>query len=122
MRRYYITTRRLWRAHVNLFHPQLGSHYVDLANGMVLVSTDFESTSAEEKWHLHPAVARLWNNSLERTNKLSDLLLPVNVHKQFTQSHLTALASIGVTGAHTVADVHKIALALHPLCRLNVEY
>ena len=121
-KRFYITTKYVWKTHVDLFHSVTGSHYVDLANGMVLVSTDFDSARAEETWHSHPAVARLWNSTSERTSKLSDLLQPGNAHKQFTAAHLAALASIGVTGDHTVADVHRIASALHPGCRLNVEY
>ena len=121
-RRFYITQKHVWRTHVDLFHSKTGSHYVDLTNGMVLVSTDFDSDSAEEKWHSHPEVARLWNSGTERGNKLSDLLLPTNAHKRFTVAHLAALASIGVTGMHTLADVHKLASALHPGCRLSVEY
>jgi len=122
MRRFYVAPKSIWRAHVDLFHSRIGSHYVDLAGGMVLVSTDFDNPAAEEKWHLHPEVARLWNSTTEQSSKLSDLLLPAHARKQFTQAHLAALNSIGITGEHTVADVHRIASTLHPGCRLSSEY
>ena len=45
---------------VNLFHPMIGSHYIDLPDGMILMCTSFDhSEIAEDLFHGHPEVAIL---------------------------------------------------------------
>jgi hypothetical protein len=106
---------------VNLFHPVGGAHWVSLEDGWNLVAASVDhSEFSEVEWGSHPNVAVLPHPVFEPTMKLSELL--DSKQHRFTPAHQKALAAIGVTGDHTVWDVHRIARKLHPLCRLrNVE-
>lgn len=134
MRRFYVTTKAVWGEPVpfgeglvlprfNLFHPAVGSHYIDLPNGHILLSADFHSEWCEETWHAHPEVARLPHPVYEGKVTLSDLVnLPEHEQKQFRPHHLDALGAVGIQEHHTVWDVHRIASAIYPLVRLSNTY
>jgi hypothetical protein len=130
MRRFYVTTKEAWLGsserdgntfrHIDLFHPAVGSHYIDLPDGMILLSTDFATETTEAIWHAHPEVARLPHPIYESGVKLNDLHQKAeHAHKQFRAHHLAALAAIGITGEHTIFDVHRIASAINPLVKLS---
>ena len=79
-----------------------------------------ESGHFQNLWHGHPKVAILPDPQSEGNIRLSDLLVdPTHKPKKFARHHLQALSIIGVTPAHTVWDVHRLASARCPTCRLG---
>ena len=106
---------------VRLFHPLIGSHYLELSGGLLLVMTSFDHDErAEDLFHAHPEVAIL-------PHPTADGNLPLKSHLgragyKFKQEHLDALKShelMGVTDSDTVLDVFKKAGAVHPLIKLR---
>jgi hypothetical protein len=106
---------------VRLFHPLIGSHYLELPGGLLLVMTSFDHDErAEDLFHGHPEVAIL-------PHPTSDGNLPLKSHLgragyKFTQAHLDALkghALMGITESDTVLDVFKKAGTVHPLIKLR---
>jgi hypothetical protein len=126
MRRFYVTKKTVLLEPIgkskmpmhNLFHPAIGSHFIDLSDGYILMSTDFATEWAEETWHTHPEVAHLPHP----TKEPALATLPEMPDKQFTAAHLQALASIGITGDHNVWDVHRIASARNRSVKLSSTY
>ena len=141
MRRLYIVPKSLWSGSiqtgaaagsdgaaqpatieaVRLFHPLIGSHYLELPGELLLMMTSFDHDErAEDLFHAHPEVAIL-------PHPTSDGNLPLKSHVgragyKFAQSHLDALkghALLGITESDTVLDVFKKAGALHPLIKLR---
>jgi hypothetical protein len=93
------------------------------AGSNMLLSTDFRTEESELLWHAHPEVARLQHPSLEGTVTLAELHQKAeHGHKQFKKHHMDALGVIGVKPNHTVLDVHRLAKARNPLCRLGAFY
>jgi hypothetical protein len=87
---------------------------------LMLLSTDFRTEDPEAIWHAHPEVARLQHPALEGTITLDDLhQKPQHAHKQFRRRHLDALSVLGIRGHHTILDVHTLAKAKDPGCRLG---
>jgi hypothetical protein len=109
--------------HHDLFHQATGAHWIDLADGYVLLCTDFSSEWAEETFHAHPEVARLAHPTMEGNIPVGDLhSKPDHGHKQFKHEHMKALNSLGIQEHHTIWDIHKIAKAIHPNVRLSQLY
>lgn len=134
MRRFYVVPKSVWQEPIELFghkdvprftlfHPQTGSHYIDLEDGYILLSADFATEWAEEEWHSHTEVARLPHPTLEGHVKIADLVRdPQWAHKQFKPHHFEKLKALGVDETHTVWDLHQRAKAIHPLVRLSNVY
>jgi hypothetical protein len=106
---------------IRLFHPLIGSHYLELPGGMLLMMTSFEHDErTEDLFHAHPQVAIL-------PHPTSDGNLPLKAHLgrqgyKFAQPHLDALkghALLGIADSDTVLDVFRKAGAVHPLIRLR---
>ena len=106
---------------VRLFHPAIGSHYLELPNGFLLLMTSFDHDErAEDLFHAHPEVAILPHPTLDGN-------LPLNSHigrsgYKFTQAHLDALQGhdrMGLTDTDSVLDVFRKAGAIHPLIKLR---
>ena len=141
MRRLYVVPKSLWSGTiqtgaragpdgsaqpatietVRLFHPLVGSHYVELPGELLLVMTSFDHDErAEDLFHAHPQVAIL-------PHPTSDGNLPLKSHLgrtgyKFAQAHLDALTGHGLLGiveSDTVLDVFKKAGAVHPLIKLR---
>jgi len=106
---------------IQLFHPMVGSHYIDLSGGMILMMTSFDHDErCEDIFHAHPAVAILPHPS-------SDGRKPLKSHVgaegyRFEQRHLDALknhADLGVVESDSVLDVARKASAIHPEVRFR---
>jgi hypothetical protein len=103
------------------FHPLIGSHYIDLANGMILMMTSFDHDErCEDLFHAHPEVAIL-PHPAQDGNK------PLKAHLgrpgyKFEQHHLDSLTShrdLGVLETDSVLDVARKAAAIHPEVRFR---
>jgi hypothetical protein len=106
---------------VRLFHPAIGSHYLELPGGFVLLMTSFDHDErAEDLFHAHPEVAILPHPTVDGN-------LPLKSHVgrpgyKFAQTHLDALQGhdrMSLTGTDSVLDVFKKAGAIHPLIKLR---
>jgi hypothetical protein len=104
-----------------LFHPTLGSHYIDLAGGMVLMMTSFDHDErCEDLFHAHPAVAILPHPSVEGNKPLKSHVGAAGY--KFAQRHLDALTShpdLGIAETDSVLDVARKASAIHPEIRFR---
>jgi hypothetical protein len=141
MRRLYVLPKEVWSGKVQtgtrilpdessepvsipmiqIFHPMLGSHYIDLPNGMVLMMTSFDHDErCEDLFHAHPEVAILPHPSRDGTK-------PLKAHVgspgyKFEQRHLDALKGnpdLGVLESDNVLDVARKASAIHPEVRFR---
>jgi hypothetical protein len=111
---------------VRLFHPVIGSHYIDLStnalsnddlpNNLVLMCTSFDHDErAEDLLHAHAEVAILPHPTLAGTVKLKDHVDAPGY--KFAQKHLEALkghATLGFSEMDTVLDLARKASAIHP--------
>ena len=99
-----------------LFHPAIGSHYIDLPNGMVLMMTSFDHDErCEDLFHGHPAVAILPHPTIDGKKALKNHIDAAGY--RFTQHHLDALRQhpdLGVSETDNVLDVARKASAIHP--------
>jgi hypothetical protein len=106
---------------VQLFHPIVGSHYIDLSNGMVLMMTSFDHDErSEDLFHAHPAVAILPHPSVEGNKPLKNHVGATGY--KFAQRHLDALTShpdLGIVVTDSVLDVARKAAAIHPEVRFR---
>jgi hypothetical protein len=106
---------------VRLFHPAIGSHYLELPGGFVLLMTSLDHDErAEDLFHGHPEVTIL-------PHPTADGNLPLKSHigrpgYKFTQAHLDALQAhdgMGITETDSVLEIFKKAGAIHPLIKLR---
>ncbi len=106
---------------VRLFHPMIGSHYLELPGGFLLLMTTLDHDErAEDLFHAHPEVAILPHPTVDGN-------LPLKSHigrpgYKFAQGHLDALqehGTMGVLETDSVLDVFKKAGAIHPLIKLR---
>ena len=106
---------------VQLFHPIVGSHYIDLPNGMVLMMTSFDHDErSEDLFHAHPAVAILPHPSADGKKPLKSHVGAAGY--KFTQRHLEALTShphLGIVETDSVLDIARKASAIHPEVRFR---
>ena len=104
-----------------LFHPAIGSHYIDLAGGMLLMMTSFDHDErSEDLFHAHPAVAILPHPSVEGNKPLKSHVGATGY--KFAQHHLEALTShrdLGIVETDSVLDVARKASAIHPEVRFR---
>ena len=141
MRRLYVLPKEVWSGTVQtgtrilpdgasepvlipmlqLFHPIVGSHYVDLPNRMILMMTSFaHDERSEDLFHAHPEVAIL-------PHPTSDGKKPLKNHVgtsgyKFEQRHLDALTGhreLGILETDGVLDVAHKASAIHPEVRFR---
>lgn len=98
-----------------LFHPLIGSHYIDLPDGMILMMTSFDHDErCEDLFQAHPEVAIL-------PYPTSDGNKPLKMHigrpgYKFEQHHLDALTGhreLGVAETDSVLDVARKAAVIH---------
>lgn len=136
MRVYYICPRRVWEEKIDfggimlprycLFSHTVGSSCIPLddAGDWLLVSTDFNTETAQERWHSHPEVARLPHPTQQGNVPIFQLTTdPQHARKQFKASHWSLLsAKFGMTNAHNVWDLHDKATAIDPMCKLSSVY
>lgn len=104
-----------------LFHPLVGSHYIDLPNGMILMMTSFDHNErCEDLFHAHPEVAIL-------PHPTHDGNKPLRLHigrpgYKFEQHHLDALIShrdLSIQETDSVLDVARKAAVIHPEVRFR---
>ena len=141
MRRLYVLPKSIWSGTIQtgshtledgssepllvpmtqLFHPSIGSHYIDLPNAMVLLVTSFDHDErCEDLFHAHPEVAILPHPTLDGRK-------PLKAHVdspgyKFAQHHFDSLkahASLGVTDSDSVLDLARKASAIHPEVRFR---
>lgn len=106
---------------IQLCHPIVGSHYIDLPNEMVLMMTSFDHDErSEDLFHAHPAVAILPHPSVEGNKPLKSHVGAAGY--KFAQRHLEALTShphLGIVETDSVLDVAHKASAIHPEVRFR---
>ena len=141
MRRLYVLPKEVWNGKVQvgartlpdgsaepvfvpmiqIFHPAIGSHYIEIANGMILMMTSFaHDERCEDLFHGHPEVAILPHPSRDGAK-------PLKAHVgspgyKFEQRHLAALKGhpeLGVVDSDNVLDVARKASAIHPEVRFR---
>lgn len=109
---YHTMDKAEWEGLVHLFHPQHGSHYIDLPNGRILLAATFASEGAEEAFSL-------------QTTTLQSLPHPVfSGTDKISGAHAGELGHLFPNGKDAaqanVRDVIQKAAAIHPLMRLSV--
>ena len=141
MRRLYILPKDVWNGMVQtgtrtmpdgslepvripmaqIFHPIIGSHYIDLPNGMVLMMTSFDHDErCEDLFHGHPEVAILPHPTFDGRKALKNHLGTSGY--RFAQRHLDALTGhreLGIADTDSVLDVALKASAIHPEVRFR---
>lgn len=104
-----------------LFHPTIGSHYIDLPDGLVLMMTSFDHDErSEDIFHAHPDVAILPHPTVEGNKPLKNHVGAQGY--RFSQRHLDALKqhrNLGIAETDTVLDVARKASVLHPEVRFR---
>jgi len=103
---YHIMDKAEWVKHVNLFHPQYGSHYIDLPSGKILMAANFGNEGSEEDFLTSAQKDSLPHPVWEGTQKISS-------------SQAAELAHLGITTEHTVLDVARAAAKIHPMLKLR---
>jgi hypothetical protein len=141
MRRLYILPKSAWEGNIQigthanpdgssspvlvpvrqLFHPNIGSHYIDLPAGMVLMMTSFDHDErSEDLFHAHPDVAILPHPTADGHKPLVNHIGAAGY--KFAQSHLDALkghSSLRIQDTDTVLDVARKAATIHPEVRFR---
>lgn len=121
-RRYYVTRLDVAHQHRDLFNTMAGAHYLCLydpakpgakeaweaAGKPVLMNATFRLEAHADRWHEHPDVAILPDHVEEGTHTLESHL--VRPTRKLTTQHIGHLASIGITGGHTVIDLEREAV------------
>lgn len=101
---------------IQLFHPLIGSHFLDLPNGMVLMVTSFDHDErCEDLFHAHPDVAILPHPTRDGAKPLKNHIGASGY--KFEQRHLDALkahAGLGILETDSVLDVARKASQIHP--------
>jgi hypothetical protein len=114
-KKFYITDRDSWGKHIHSFHPQHGSHYIDLPNGKIFAGITWHDEAAQVAFELH---ADGGGNPLVET-------LPHPVHegtKKLKQKHLDMLADLNPGQNDTIIDLVRKAGQRHPRFRLSAIY
>jgi hypothetical protein len=136
MRRLYILPKEVWNGTIQtgtrvlpdassepihvptiqLFHPMIGSHYIDLPNGMILMMTSLDHDErSEDLFHAHPSVAILPHPTRDGAKPLKNHIGIAGY--KFEQHHLDALKGhdrLGIVETDSVLDVARKAAAIHP--------
>jgi hypothetical protein len=115
MRRLLICPKSRWEAghKAGHFHPISGSHYIDLDNGLVLVSVLFKDEWTESAFIENQDVANLPDPVFEGTQTM--IAHRDDPARRYTHEHHEALKKLGVKDEDTVLEVSKKAQAIHPL-------
>lgn len=96
-RSYYICPIDLAQGSAHLF---VDSHWIDVGNGMALISARFQKDSGQDAWEEHVTV-----------NPLPSLFDPSSIDPQT----LSLLAPIGAKPGHSTKDIRKLARVIHKL-------
>lgn len=123
MKNYYITDKDTWLAHVNTFCPDLGSHYIDLPSGEILVCVAFarKDEASRLKWEDHSQVKVLPSVQLEADVELDDDDTDKVKHLLPDQAKRGSAAAQPKMKT-TIRDVARGAGAMHPLMRLGRRF
>jgi hypothetical protein len=135
---YYICDKQAWMDNVDLFHPSLGSHYIDLPNGQILVSANFpDNHYSQDAFESLSGVMSLPHPVFEGTKPLDQTHVDaltcapdVAVGQTAPAAVATSIASdvpldeapnplAGITTANTVIDVANIVAQINPLMKLR---
>jgi hypothetical protein len=104
--RYYaIMTKAAHDSLKDHFHPQYGSHYLDLPDSRLLVLAHFHNEAGETAMSAHPEVAILPDVALEGNEPLRP-------------EHLAAVEHLQLEG-NTVLHLARAAARIHPLMKLR---
>jgi hypothetical protein len=108
--RYYIIDKNVHQNDATfqtLFIPW-GSQAFPLDDRHVLLIPNVPLTTQQEGiLHAHPDVARVQHPQTEHMHSFGDLVKnPAHGRKRFQQKHLDALKAIGISGKHTIKDLH----------------
>jgi hypothetical protein len=116
VKHYSIMEKDEWRRFVHHFHPQFGSHYIDLPSGQILVGYSFQQEASEDHFfstakglHLPHAV---WHGNDPIGPEVAE-----HVHHLFdgeTTEEKKAAASKATT-----KDIAARASKIHPLLRMR---
>jgi hypothetical protein len=141
MRRLYILPKDVWSGTVRtgtrampdgpaepvvapmaqLFHPTIGSHYIDLPGGLVLMMTSFDHDErCEDLFHAHPEVAILPHPTADGNKALKSHVGAAGY--RFAQHHLDALTAhrdLGIADTDTVLELARKASVIHPEVRFR---
>jgi hypothetical protein len=115
-RTYHIMSKAEWMRFVHYFHPQYGSHYIDLPSGKILVAVSFMQEASEDFFETTAAKNSLphpvWNGN--------DTINPEHVeelHHLFEGE--TADEKKAAASKATTKDVVARASKIHPLLRMR---
>src|SRR5438552_7841589 len=107
MNHYYITTLATFHEHKDSFHPQHGSHYVEIGGGKILVSVTWpEHNDGFERFEAHADVSVLPSILTEGTQPIA-------------KEHSDLLAPIGHVHGETIIHLANRAGALHQGIRIS---
>jgi hypothetical protein len=113
-----LTNLETWAAHKEKFHPQEGSHYIDLPDGSILVAASFSDEASELRWESHKNVHALPDPSMEGN-------VPLSASHHAALRHLfdDDKSAKGPSRANfepkTVLDVAKVVGSIHPQMRIR---
>lgn len=107
----------------HIFSQKVGSHYSDLSNGLILMTTAFDPSEThdfEAFFHGHPEVAILPHSTTMGHVKLVDHIGdPVHKYQQHHHQALLDLPGLDLQPSDTVIDLHRKAAKLNPALRLR---
>jgi hypothetical protein len=111
-------------AHIHhIFSQKMGSHYTDLGNGLILMTTSFDRSETQEfeaYFHAHPQVAILPDPTTMGHVKLVDHIGdPVHKFQRHHHQALVELPGLDLQPDDTVIDLHRKAARLNPALRLR---
>ena len=102
---YAICTKEAHERLKNCFHPQYGSHYIDLPDGRILLMANFNDEAGEVLF-----------TSDDQVETLPDPYFAGN--QPLEAKHLSAVAHLGLEG-NTVLHLARAAGKMHPLMKLR---
>jgi hypothetical protein len=107
----------------HIFSQKMGSHYIDLPNGLILMTTAFDPSETQEfesYFHNHPDVAVMPNPTTMGLVKLTDHIGdPVHKYQHLHHLALLDLPGLDLHPDDTVIDLHRKAARLNPALRLR---
>jgi hypothetical protein len=115
-RTYHIMEKSEWRKYVHYFHPQYGSHYIDLPSGKILVAVTFMQDASED--FFETAVKKSLPHPVWNGNETLDEEHVEELHHLFDGA--TAEEKKAAASKATTKDVVARASKIHPLMKMRV--